>query len=81
MEKLNSKLFESLKLTDKEAQNLTGGSYTSSKTDTSTQTNQYDVIFKTVDKNGSNPVLDTDNTGSDSLDKPTNGFTLTPLIP
>ncbi|MFD2602566.1 hypothetical protein [Flavobacterium suzhouense] len=70
--KINSKLFESLKLNDKEAKNLVGGGdYTLKADDTSVRGGQYDVVFDTLDKSGGSTGWDTENTGTNTKDKPT----------
>jgi len=82
MSKLNSKLFESLKLNEKEAKNLMGGAYTINTSDTNNSSGQYDVTFSTLDKGGKSTGFDTQNTGTTTKDKPTqgisDGFTIEP---
>lgn len=52
MKKLDSKLFESLKLTEKEAQNTIGGAYTLTGQDTKFEDGSGDVTFETLSSNG-----------------------------
>ncbi len=73
MKKLNSKLFDSLKLSENEAKNLVGGlAYTSKGSDTAASTTSYDIVFWTTDINGSNGHWDNENTGGGTKDQPQN---------
>jgi|SRR5690554_3885719 len=73
MKKLNSKLFESLKLSDKQAQNTLGGApdYTSPGSDSALSSTQYDVLFNTYDESGTFQSIDSQSTGAGTKDKPT----------
>lgn len=71
MKKMNSKLFESLKLNENEAKNVNGGlAYTSKDTDTAASTTSYDIAFWTTDVAGKNGHWDTENTGGGEKDQP-----------
>lgn len=69
MKKLNSKMFQSLKLTNDEAKKCLGGMYTSKDSDTS-QSGYYDVTFATTDANGGNQSVDAVFTGQSTEDAP-----------
>lgn len=73
MKKLDSKLFKSIKLTDKEAQNCVGGlrsAYTTKASDTSSSSGNYDITFTTTNSDGSNPHVDAVFTGPTNTDAP-----------
>lgn len=70
MKSLNSKLFQSLKLSNDEAKACIGGMYTSKDSDTSVTGGTYDYTFCTTDVNGENGSTDTVNTGSSTTDAP-----------
>jgi len=70
MKKLNSKLFESFKISDKEALKTMGGLKTSTGSDTSMTGGRYDIAFETTDTKS----IDTVNTGTGTLDQPNTGF-------
>jgi hypothetical protein len=71
MKKLESKLFQSLKLSDKVAKNLIGGlvDYTSSSKDSNTSGGRHDIMFVTTDGNGGNESLDRADTGTGTTDQ------------
>ncbi|MFD2602565.1 hypothetical protein [Flavobacterium suzhouense] len=78
--KLDSKLFEGLKLTDKDAKNLVGGGdYTLKANDTAVEGGQYDITFNTLDKNGGTSGSDSVNTAM--VNDKGIGIGLSPLRP
>jgi hypothetical protein len=70
MEKLESKLFESFKISNKEALKTIGGAKTSAGSDTSMTGGRYDIAFETTDTKS----IDTVNTGTGTLDQPSQQY-------
>ena len=82
MKKLKSKLFESLKLSEKEAKNTIGGRYTATGSDTTSSTSaNFDVTFSTTNADGSPKATDAVFTGSTDTDQPTPPIATGPQTP
>lgn len=71
MKSLKSKLFDSKSINESMRNVVGGNQYTDPGSDTNANGGQYDVLFMTYDKHGSNGTLDSKNTGTDNTDAPT----------